>query len=427
MRYQRQTAACCVAAVLALAVTACGSDSSETKSAAGTPTAGTADSAPKLTGAPFRVGIAGSFTGTEAARNGQLPAVISAWVDYTNAHGGISGHPVKAYVKDDAGNASTALQNAQSLVEEGHVQAIVDLTQQDQVFVKYISGTDVPVTGGASDSQPFATSPDFFPSGGGQLPALTYGVGSIAKAGGDTKVGALVCSSTPVCAGFFEPFSHVLQNVIGGMSLVYTATISDNAPNYTAQCLAAKQAGVQAMFIGEFPPVVQRVVDDCAQQGFKPDVFVPGGIIVKDLLTDPNADGMTQVAFNAPANDTSTPGGRLFNAMIDQYAPDVKSQSGWNDTDIDAFTGLQLFKLDAETNKLTPDSTPAQVKAGLYKLPSTTLGGVAPPLKFVKGKPTIVPCWFNTQIKDGKEVLPTGVTPQCIPPEKTAAFFKVFG
>ena len=35
-----------------------------------------------------------------------------------------------------------------------------------------------------------------------------------------------------------------------GVPVVYSASIAATAPNYTAQCVAAKQAGVSAIFIG---------------------------------------------------------------------------------------------------------------------------------------------------------------------------------
>ena len=39
------------------------------------------------------------------------------------------------------------------------------------------------------------------------------------------------------------------------------------APNYTAQCLAAKQAGATAMSVGDASSIVVKVAQDCATQG----------------------------------------------------------------------------------------------------------------------------------------------------------------
>lgn len=72
-------------------------------------------------------------------------------------------------------------------------------------------------------------------------------------------------------------------------------------------------------------------------------------------------------------------------------------------------------------------SSPAKVKAGLYALKGTTLGGLSPKLNFVKGKVTSVPCWFVVQIENKKETTPAGVQPQCVPGSKVAAVVKDFG
>ena len=44
-------------------------------------------------------------------------------------------------------------------------------------------------------------------------------------------------------------------------------SIAAAAPNYTAQCVAAKQAGVTAVFIGDSTSVIARVAQDCDKQG----------------------------------------------------------------------------------------------------------------------------------------------------------------
>jgi branched-chain amino acid transport system substrate-binding protein len=378
----------------------------------------------KHSGKVFRIGVDGSFSGEQAAIAGAMPATINAWVKYTNAHGGLNGYTVQVYVKDDAGNASTALQNTEELVKQDHIQALVDLSQQTQAFAQYIDGTGIPVTGGATEAAAFGTLPNFFPSGG-ENTVLGYSVGAAAKAEGDRKMGALVCAEEPVCAGFFGPFGQILSSVIGGMADVYNATISASAPSYTAECIAAQQGGAQGVFMGLLWVTAERVIDQCAQQGIKLDYFVVSGDLTATVLKDPNANGITQTDFNIPVGDTAAPGGKLLQTMVTRYGH-VQSNPDWNDTDVQPFAALQLFALDATTNKLTPASSPAKVRAGLYKLPTTTLGGIAPSLKFVKGKPTSVLCWFSAQVYNHKEILHDAKA-DCVPPAKVAAYPKLFG
>jgi branched-chain amino acid transport system substrate-binding protein len=420
----RKLATAATAAALLALTLAVGST---TASASGsTPVAKSAGAALK-SHKPMRVGVECSCSGFGAASEGDYPDVVTAWQKYINSNGGINGYPVKVYLADDTGNAGTALRNAENLVKFDHVQAIVDVSDEDTAFEKYVAASGVPVTGGLSQSGPFSASPDWFPTNGGETPGLGYGDAAIAKAHGNTKFAALFCAELPVCAGFFSPFAKSLTNVIGGMSLAYQAVISASAPSYTAQCLAARQAGATAMIIGDSTNVANVVINDCAQQGIRFEYFVPGGTVDSTVLKDPNWQDLTSINWAPPADITSTPGGKLFNQIISRYYPKIRSTSDWDDSTLQVFAGLQLFGLDVTTNKLTPSSKPSRVKAGLYKLPSTTLEGLAPKLKYVKGKITQINCWFDVQIEGGKETEPDGPKAQCVPPSKVAALYKAWG
>ena len=50
----------------------------------------------------------------------------------------------------------------------------------------------------------------------------------------------------------------------------------------------------------------------------------------------------------------------------------------------------------------TGKAAPADVLKGLYTFKNETVGGLTPPLNYVKGKPTFITCWFPQQIKSGK-------------------------
>src|SRR6516164_4865895 len=97
-------------AVAALAISACGSSSKSSSktasgastSAASTSTASTSTSGgAAASGSPIRLGSICSCSGPEAAVIANAGKVITAWANTVNASGGINGHPVKVYVKDD--------------------------------------------------------------------------------------------------------------------------------------------------------------------------------------------------------------------------------------------------------------------------------------------------------------------------------------
>jgi hypothetical protein len=54
----------------------------------------------------------------------------------------------------------------------------------------------------------------------------------------------------------------------------------------------------------------------------------------------------------------------------------------WGHLRLGPWVGGKLFEAAAAKAKLTPDSTPEDVKKGLYALKNETLGGLAPPLTF---------------------------------------------
>jgi len=430
MTLRRPVVGLLTAAAVASLLAACGSSSSSSSTAASGTATAASSSAPagsNASGSPIVVGTICSCSGFAAASLADVPAVVSAWTKYVNANGGINGHPVQVKLEDDAGDAATALQAAKTLVEQDHVMAIVgEFSNEDTAFQKYAEQQGVPVVGGQPYSTPMSTSPDFFPTGATIVPSLGYGLGAAAKALGKTKYAALYCAEAPVCGTFTAPFAQSLKNAVGGMSLVYSGKIAANAPSYTAQCLAAKQAGADAMFIGDTADVVTRVLDNCTQQGYKPAQFNSAGDIGNSVVKDPNSNGTTVIVYNLPVANTTTPGGKLYNDVIDKYAAGIRSHSSYGDALMEVFAGLQMFRTVGNDQKLTPSSTPAEVKAGLYALKNETLGGIAPPLNYVAGKPTAVNCWFQETIENQKLVV-SNPAPQCVPPDKIAPLYKAFG
>ena len=76
---------------------------------------------------------------------------------------------------------------------------------------------------------------------------------------------------------------------------------------------------------------------------------------------------------------------------------------------------LQAAVQAAKATTTTP-ITSALIIDGLYGLPSgETLGGLAPPLHFVKGQPANNSCFFEMGVKNAKFVVLHGGTPICAP------------
>jgi len=409
----RSIAAVICAAAAVVALSACG-DSEESSSTTGSSSKDSQTSnPPKSTakGDPIVVGSICSCSGAQAANLARLKDVSETWAKAVNANGGINGHPVNIIVKDDGGVPAKALQAAKDLIENEKVMAIVgDNSLADAAFSKYVSSTGVPVVGGIAVEATFLTNPDFFASGA-SLPVATVGTMALAKQAGKKHVGVLYCSESPACAQL-DPLAKGAATLAG---LNYrSGKISGTAPNYTAPCLANKGAGVDALFVAHNSAVVPRVVDGCAKQGYKPLQVTQTTTAATSFLKDPNLEGTVLASTNAPHTDESLPAVKEFLDAVDTYNQGLRDSPQFSYNLIYPWVSGKLFEAAAKAAKITPTSTAADVRKGLYALKDETLGGLSGPLNYTKGKPAFPACYFSVTIKGGEFASLNGGKPTCL-------------
>jgi branched-chain amino acid transport system substrate-binding protein len=409
--------------------TACGSTSSSSggasgnnsssASASGTSTSA-GDSATKLAGAPIAVGSICSCSGPDAPSDGLIGQTMQIWGKWVNAHGGVNGHPVQVEVLDDGADAATSLEDAKRLVEQDHVVAIVgEQTAQDITWAKYVEAQGVPVIGGEPYDPPMTSNPDFFPSGG-TLPAANYGLAQAAAQQGKKKMALMVCAEAPICSFYVTAFQKLLPGFFG-TSVVYSTKIAATDPSYTSQCLAAKQAEADALFVESFGPAIARVHTDCAQQGYQPAQY---GIAATVDLTSTLPSTVMQ--YNLSIADDKTPAGSSLQQAISEYgSPGFRSQQAYTDNIMQTWAGTEVFMAAAQKANLTPSSTPADLKKGLYALNDFTAGGASAPITYTPGKPTVISCWF-TETRVKAAITAYSAAPQCVPPDRVAQLYDWF-
>jgi branched-chain amino acid transport system substrate-binding protein len=268
------------------------------------------------------------------------------------------------------------------------------------------------------------TGTNYFPSGGNVLGG-DYGVAKTAKDAGLKKLAVIYCAEFPACAGVGDLYKKIAADV-GGIQVASTGAISATAPNYIPQCLKIKQSGADSMYIADSPPPVVKMIDDCAKQSVKLKSFEQAGIVTPDLAKSPSAQGLQSMYGNMPLSDTSTPGGKYVNQMIDKYAPQMRSAPNWNESLTAVWAALELFKKAATAGNVGPNSTRDDVYNAMYNIRNETLGGLSPALTFVKGKGNHIGCWYTATIKGGK-VVADGSTPQCVPAAQVPALEKALG
>jgi branched-chain amino acid transport system substrate-binding protein len=401
-------------AVVTLVAAACGS--SAKKSSSGTSTTG-ATAAP-ATGSPINLGFICSCTsplGSSTALN--LPA-YQAWVAQTNAHGGINGHPIKLFTKDDAANPATSITQVHELVEQDHVIAISSVTNFEAGWSAYVAQQGIPVIGGSTVSPEYYTAQGGWYSQGQTTDSVPAAVVLGAKKAGAKNFGLIYCSEAPVCAQLVGAEQQAGQTY--GVPLVYKTAVSATAPNYTAECLAAKQAGVEALFVADAVSVIQGVARDCNKQGYNVKIIAEDGAVAPSFQNSPGlTNGFLGIMPVIPvAGAESSPAIQQMEAAFRQYAPNLMSNPNYNDEVVEGWVTGLLIEAAAKAGNLGANGgtpTTAQLETGIFALHNETLGGAAVGLTYKQNAPNPIHCWFEMATSNGKWTLPTGLTPQCLP------------
>ena len=390
-------------AAVAIVVAACGSSGGgSNKNGGGGSTA---------TGSTWNIGSIGSYTGPFAGGLGPTEQTINAWAKWTNAHGGVNGHKINLINLDDKANPATSAADAKQLIDQDHVIAIVaDDSIASSAWASYAEQKGVPVIGAPFDAI-FSTSPDFFPNGT-TLQTVQFALMDEAAKAGHPNFALFYCAEAATCANSVD-----LAKGLAGKAnakLAYSAKVSASAPDYTAQCLGAKQAGVDSLEIGQVSATSLKIIDSCAQQGYHPQLVGNGGTVSTAWAADKNADGTVIIEPDFPDFDTSNQGEQDFQAAMKQYASSVLTSDGFGANEAETWTAGLLFAAAAKAGNLGDNPTPADVINGLYALKGETLGGLVPPLTYAHGNHS-VNCWFVGKITSGKFTTPQGLKVDCMP------------
>jgi branched-chain amino acid transport system substrate-binding protein len=407
-----------VLAVLALATLAlagCSARNAPTAGAAGAAGSSGTGAGPSSAsgGSSIVIGAMGTFSGVASGSTADAKELAEDWVDATNAAGGINGHQVKLIVLDDQNSPSTALSNAEQLVQQDHVQAIFDLSDDNEsTWAKVPDAAKVPVIGQA-ESPTFGTDPNFYPVGTTVGP-LIWGelkAASIAKV---SKVGALYCAEIASCSETVPLITGLSKPL--NISLAYSAQVSSSAVSYTAQCLGAKNAGANGATVVAASDTALRVAESCATQGYKPTWVSTAGEMTTPWLAQPAVNGAIGNTQDVPPFDDSTPASKAMQAAIAKYSPSVESSATYGATATIGWAAGVVFDAAAAKARLTPGSPSTAVISGLDSISNDTFGGITPPLTYTPGKPIQVPCSYVIGIKNGKWSEPVGLKTVCAPP-----------
>jgi branched-chain amino acid transport system substrate-binding protein len=377
--------------------------------------------AQQATGTPFKIGV--MCLCAQLGQPAELTTnTLDAWASWQNAHGGINGHSVQLIVKQDPGNPGVALNEVQSLVSQ-HVVAIIDSdSEDDAAWFAYIKKQPVAIFPTGFNSLEMAGSTNIFQTSVSQYYLFSEIMLAAQKVGG-TKMAVLYCAENPACKQTVAPLQAAGKSF--NIPVVFNAPVLTSAPNYTAQCLAAKAAGADVMFIADGPAVTISVAASCAEQGYTPHQVSDEAAYSQQMAGKPGWDGFLGTQDNIPFFVTSTPGSETMHAALQQYQPSVLASPQfsalgpilWN-TGLLIAQGAQAGGVGA-TNPVPPVTaaplTGTALVDGLYTMHTTDLGGMTYPLTFVRGQLNQKHCWYWAGIAKGQWDLPFGLTTTCAP------------
>ena len=348
---------------------------------------------------PLVIGSVGTWSGIVGQNVvGGLNALRS-WVASVNEAGGVGGHQVRLEVADDGTDPARHRALVQEFVERRGVVSFVynAAVFSGQASVDYLAARKIPVVGGSGTEPWYTTSPMFFTqiiAGEVAIEATTASYARSAKAANLTKMGLVTCSDgVQVCEDTARSVPRYASKY--GVQLAYQGKASLAAPDFTANCLAARNAGVQILYLALDANSYQRFGRSCASVDYHPKYGVAQPVMLTELARDPNLQGSPGVSYTAPFFFDANPAVAEFHRAMSQYAAGAaltgSASLGWSAAKL----------LQAAARHLSAVPTSADILEGLWALNGEDLGGLTAPLRFKRDAPTVPPvCYWQVVVAD---------------------------
>lgn len=345
---------------------------------------------------PLVIGSVGNYSGPAGAAATGMPDAVKAWAAATNSRGGLLGRQIQVIVVDDGADPSRHLAALRDLVENRKAIAFVGnyapLTAP--AGRKYLEDKGVPVIGTGCTLEMESQSPVFF----NQCPVIRDIYINVARNAArygpaSHKMALLYCAEAEICRYADSVLAGQGGAKQGGMEVVYRAQVSLVQPDYTSECLNARQAGAEVMFPLLDPNGFARLAQSCARQGYRP-IFATAHNISADASGKTGLENVLVASPSFPFAAMTSPAAEEFYKAFGDYvgkAPGPAASQGW--------LSSKLFALAA--TKASTATRPVDAKSlveALRTLQNETLDGLSVPLTFTSAKGSDVPpCWWAMQ------------------------------
>ena len=346
------------------------------------------------------LGSFGTGSGPIGANVADSPAATRAWAADVNSRGGLNGHPVRVVFGDDGGEPDRALALVRRMVEEDKVVGFLNLytpTTLDAV-VPYLEQKNVPVLGTeCGSSAPDFSRVIFVPQISCHFGTAWSFYGTVLTQSKARKMALLYCREAAICTKQSQQMKQFESRT--DIRIVYEAQISLVQPDFTAEMIAARNAGAEVVTLITDSATMIRTIRSAKRQGYNPVFSGTWSFNVDSFAKQGGADvdGVLSVSSTVPYS-TSPKAKPYLEAMARHQPGAPKGNFGMT-----AFsTGLLLERMAA---RFGPAVTTADFFDGLYSLQGETVGGLFPPITFFRDPPTSRNlCMVPLRMADGRFV-----------------------
>ena len=266
-------------------------------------------------------------SGLGAASNAGWYPGLQVWADYTNAHGGVMGHPVKIAEEDTKTDPVATLTDTKALEANKKVLAVI-LGSTVTDLTSAIDAGKAPVVGGLVSAPLWGSDKYTYPAATSFGSLFNLMAAAAAKGQTNKKFAILYCAESDTCAGGIPVLTAGIK--AAGGSVVYQASISATSSSYTAQCLAAQAAGAGIVAMIDVATVNVEVASSCSASGYTPTYTAPA--FATTYLSSSAMDGA-----RFPLGDEPYSSAGNFVAAVKKYDPSLAKSPYWGEVPFEAW------------------------------------------------------------------------------------------
>ena len=347
--------------------------------------------------------------GSIGVRSGPIGAVLApiehgarAWAADANARGGLNGHPVRVVFGDDGGDPNKAVSLVRRMIDQdkavaffadqapGTLHSIMPLLEKAQIPIFPVCNCSI----GADGRNPMTFNVIF----GGDL-GMVWSHFLPAVALSDKKKVSVFCArEVPVPCQIRDKIKEIAPQY--GRQVVHSAEVSITQPDYTAEVLAARNAGAEVLVVAVDNATTIRIIRSAHRQSYEPLISSQFSAHDARFLQSGGQD-VEGVLSGAMTPHWESPKMADYRNAMARYVPNAILGSGSGG----AYVTGKLIEVVAKTFPAGPVAS-SDFLNGLYSLKGETLGGLVPPLTYKPGENHDLAnlCNYPTKIQGGKFV-----------------------